>query len=317
MALRERFSNSWRLMTRSLAVVRDRPRLLVFPLLSAVCMLLILLFFLAPVVVQPTGHGLGEAEHWEAVAGRIFTSDSMQAATNSTGSGAQDSQPMFTNEAMMYLAVLYFVGMFGATFFNVAFYHEILAALRGEEVRVVRGLQFAVGRLRPILLWSLCAGIVGYLIKMIEERVGALGRIVVRLIGFAWSVASVFAIPVIVMDESVSPLEALRRSAAAIRSTWGEAVVGFLGFQIGGLLIGFGSLVLFAAAISLAVAMDALWLILVAGLFWLIAIFIVNYVLGVAAHVYRTALYLFASSGKAPGPYEEADMALAWKTGKR
>jgi len=111
--------------------------------------------------------------------------------------------------------------MFIATFFNVAFYHEILAALSGQAVSIGRGLKFASTRLRSILIWTLFAGLVGLLIKTIEERLALVGRIIGRFIGVAWSIAAVFVIPVIVReDQTANPVALLKRSAGILRRTW-------------------------------------------------------------------------------------------------
>ena len=110
-----------------------------------------------------------------------------------------------------------FVAMFIATFFNVAFYHEILAALSGRPVSIGRGLKFACTRLKPILMWTLFAGLVGLIIKAIEQRLELFGRLVARVIGVAWSVAAVFVIPIIIREEqSANPVNMLRKSAGVL-----------------------------------------------------------------------------------------------------
>src|SRR5260370_20195438 len=65
---------------------------------------------------------------------------------------------------------------------------------------------------------------------MIAERTGWLGRIVIGLIGMAWTLASYFVVPVLVVED-VGPAEALQRSADLFRQTWGEEVAG--GFSFG------------------------------------------------------------------------------------
>ena len=73
-------------------------------------------------------------------------------------------------------------------------------------------------------------------------------RSVIRTVGFAWSVASVFVIPVLVLEEhSNNPIEVVRQSAEVIRKTWGEALAGYAGLQLGGFLVGFS---LFVAIIA-------------------------------------------------------------------
>src|SRR5205823_12980187 len=115
---------------------------------------------------------------------------------------------------------------------NVAFYHEILAALTGQSVSIVRGVKFACSKVWSILMWSLFAGLVGLVVKTIEERLPLAGRIIGRIIGLAWSIAAVFSIPVIVREEqNANPIMVLRKSAGVLKQTWGEALIGYVGLS--------------------------------------------------------------------------------------
>src|SRR5258708_2381449 len=159
--------------------------------------------------------------------------------------GHRGGQTGLTPAAIGYLAFLYFLAMFIATFFNVAFYHEILAALGGQPVSVGRGLKFAGSRLGSIVMWSVFAGVGGLIIKAIEERLELVGRIIGRLIGIAWSVAAVFVIPVIVREEqNANPVAVLKKSAGILKKTWGEALIGYAGLAFANTLILAGSVVL-------------------------------------------------------------------------
>lgn len=108
--------------------------------------------------------------------------------TETTDAHGRTVQTTLTPGAMGYLAVMYIFSMIFATFFNVAFYHEILAALRGETVSIMDGLKFACTRWKAILLWSLFAGLVGLIIQQIEQRLSFVGRIIARFLGMAWSI---------------------------------------------------------------------------------------------------------------------------------
>src|SRR5258707_342575 len=140
------------------------------------CTIAILLFFVAPVALQPTGHGLGESAHWEAAASSVFTQESVDRVT-AENSGRQTQERLtLTPRGMVYAAIIYLVAMFLATFFSTAFYHEILSALQGGNVSVASGFRFAASKLPTILMWSLFVGIIGYFIKLLEERVGLIGK---------------------------------------------------------------------------------------------------------------------------------------------
>src|SRR5438309_7712279 len=128
-----KLQRSWLLMKSSLSVIGRNKELLVFPMVIFACTVVIVLFFLAPPVLRPTGYSYTSAEHWQAISHSLFK----QSADAAGGRGV-----VFTPAAIAYLAFLYFVAMFIATFFNVAFYHEILAALSGEAVSLERGLKF-------------------------------------------------------------------------------------------------------------------------------------------------------------------------------
>src|SRR5258708_9832710 len=184
-----KFQRSWLLFKSSLSVIGRNKELLVFPIVIFVCTIAIVLFFLAPPLLRPTGYSYASYQHWQAIGHSLFTQSADTA-------GHRGGQAGLTPAAIAYLAFLYFLSMFIATFFNVAFYHEIPPALDGQPVSIGRGLKFAVSRLGSILMWSLFAGVVGLIIKAIEERLELVGRIIGRLIGLPWSVAAGVGIPV-------------------------------------------------------------------------------------------------------------------------
>lgn len=313
----ERIKTSGRLLKSSFAVMLDHPKLLVFPAAITACTFAILLFFLVPVAVQPTGHRYTEKAHWRAVAESVFTRDSLDRAA--AARPGENTQPRLalTPQAAAYLALVYFASMFLATFFTTAFYHEILGALRGEGVSLRGGLRFAFTKLPAILLWSLFAGAVGYLIKSLEERVGLVAKLVLRFIGVAWSVAAVFAVPVIVLEEEKNPLAVLRRSAETIRKTWGESLAGFAGLQLGVLILLMWTVGILGIGIFLGVRLKEPAVILGSVGLWIAALAAFVYTFGVAGHIFRCALYLFAATGQVPGTFDREAMDLAWKIKKR
>jgi hypothetical protein len=290
MSLSSRIHTSWQLLQCSFAVLRSQPRLLILPAVAAVCVISVALFFMVPLFVLILQEG---------------SADRVNAA-------AQEHRGLF------YLggSLIYLVAMVVGTFFNVAFFHELLRAFAGEAISIRRGWQFALSRLGPILTWSLLAGTVGLIIRSIEERLGFLGRIIMGIIGTTWSVAAVFAIPVIVRRSDQNPLHVLRDSAAMVKRTWGETLAGFIGLHLAGAII----LILLIAGI-LATAFVALvlhlgWLpfaVLIAGAIIVIAVALL---LSVATDVFRGALYVYASEGVVPGAYTEELMNAGWKRKK-
>jgi hypothetical protein len=301
-----KFKQSWLLVKSSLSVVTLHKELMVFPITIFLCTVSIVLFFLAPPVLRPTGHSYLSSEHWEAISHSLF---------QQTGHLPDNSSKVvFTPGATAYVAFLYLLAMFIGTFCNVAFYHEILAALRGETVSIWRGLRFAGTKAGSILMWTLFAGLVGWLIKAMEKRLGIIGQIIAKFIGLAWSLAAVFAIPVIVTEEqNANPLAVLSRSADILKRTWGEALIGYVGLTFANGLILIGSLFWLGGIVALSIALKNFWILGVASVAWLLSLCIWSYIIGVASHVYRGALFLYASEGVVPQPYSREMIDLAWK----
>src|SRR6516165_7091068 len=129
------FQRSWLLLKCSLAVIGQHKRLLLFPIVVATLTMLIVGFCLLPPVLRPTGYSYTSVEHWKVIWHSLFTSTDSAGATHTNQYG-------LTPVAYAYTGFVYFLCMFLATFFNVAFYHEILEALGGGEVSLSRGIQF-------------------------------------------------------------------------------------------------------------------------------------------------------------------------------
>ncbi len=288
-----RLETSWQLLQRSLQVLRSNPRLLLFPVVATGCAIVLAIFFFVPVIALGVALGGMHAGHWAPFVHKV-------------------------NGAVMYpyWALLYLVSMFVATFFNVAFYHEILRAFAGEPVSLANGLRFARSRIRGILMWSLLAGSVGLIIRAIEERLGWVGRFVMGLVGVAWSVAAVFAIPVIIRGENTNPVAVLRDSAATLKRTWGESLVGFVGIRLAGVALVLTSLVFVALAVLVTFATHARFVLFVVIGGWVLTIAVAAFLISMATHVYRCALYVYASEGVIPEPFTPELMNAAWKVKK-
>ncbi|HET7418022.1 MAG TPA: DUF6159 family protein [Solirubrobacterales bacterium] len=125
------------------------------------------------------------------------------------------------------LAFVYPLTFLGA-FFNVALTAAAAAALEGRWLGVAGSLREAVGRLRQIAVWSLLLVGVGFLINEIASRVPFLGGLVARLLGAAWNLGTIFAIPLLTLEDA-DPLEAVQGSARLVKSKWGEGLTGLVG----------------------------------------------------------------------------------------
>ncbi len=320
-----KIKRSKKLLKAAFQVLFREKKLLLFPVIATALALVVALFFIAPIVLYPTGHSYFSAAHWSALAEKVAPAFApAHAGPHQPMLMGRNGVALFTGHwwGAAFFALAYFTSMFLATFSNVAFYHEIMQALSGQAVSVRRGFRFAVARWQAILLWSLFAGLVGYLINAIEERVGFLGRFITGFIGLAWSVACIFVIPTLVrnQEESPNPLKLLRTSAGTLKRTWGELVIGYAGMELA-----FGLGLLLLLLVTLLTGGLGTYLVCSAfhlGLWWILLV-AVGELLGLMAllgtlgsvvnPVYRCALFVYATEGVVPEAFDQELLDSAWK----
>ena len=174
-------------------------------------------------------------------------------------------------------------------------------------------------------MWSLFAGLVGYVIQAIEQRVGILGRFITGLIGFAWSVACIFIIPTLVRDtETANPLKLLRHSTGTLKRSWGELVIGFIGVELMSFVAVMAIIVFGVLALVFPVVMihrgshiHHLWAIpVVEGgllLFGFLFATLISWISRLVNSVYRCALYIYATEGVVPGAFDKELLDSVWK----
>lgn len=323
-----KIKRSGKLLKAAFTVLFREKKLLIFPFIASTLAVGMALFFMLPIVLYPTGHSVFTAEHWHALAqkaGHWFNIESYPPKQHATAADVlfpRGSQFLAGHPWMAVMSALfYFISMFLATFSNVAFYHEIMRALNGDSVSIQRGYRFACARWRAVLLWSLFAGLIGYLIQTLQERLGFFGRIVTGLIGFVWSTACIFIIPTLVRDtETSSPLKLLHNSVGTLRNTWGELVIGFVGLELA------FSMIFMSALLSVIIACgfagfylgahfhwSAIWIVM-AGIGAMMLIVIpLSWISSIVNPIYRCALYIYATEGVVPGTFDKELLDSAWK----
>jgi Family of unknown function (DUF6159) len=314
-----RLQRSWSILKSSFSILGNNRTLLFFPIINFIIVLFICALFLVPAgyFFFSTSHDGSSSIEIKNIASseQVVNADRMQYDTEA------DSDMKAIHWVIW--GSLYIFSVFVATYLNVAFYTEILNALRGGAVDIANGFKTANSKIIQIFFWACLAGSVGIIIKMIEERLDILGKIIMRIIGITWSIAALFVIPVIVTEEVANrnPFTYLKKSSSIIIKTWGESLVGYIGF---GMLNG----VVFFCSFIAVLGLDIFALMVIKGevgttiaitcsVAWIISIIAFMYIVGVAEKIYRGALYLYASEGLIPEQYSQEVLETAWKTKKR
>jgi Family of unknown function (DUF6159) len=278
-----RFSRSWQLVKESFAVLRSDKELMLFPVLSAISCL-----FVTGLIA--TGGGL-----------LVFPSI---VASRAAGVPWQPSQTPLFYFAMF---AVYVANYFVIVFFNVALVGVANSRLMGGTWTFRDGIALAWERKFTILQWAVVAATVGMVLRMIEERMGWIGRIIMKLIGIAWALACYFVVPVLAFED-LTPIDAVKRSAKLFRDTWGEKVIG--GFSIG--LIFF---VLMLPGIGIFIAATVLGHLtgMIIGLAFLILyVLLLSVVSSAIQGIFNAALYRYACFKQVPPAFSPELITAAW-----
>ena len=273
----EKFSRSWGLVKASASVLRSDKELLLFPLVSAICTAIVAATFIVPAI------GL-----------RIFDG-------SEPGPGA-----------VLFGFAFYLCQYFVIFFFNTALVGAAMIRLEGGDPTVADGLRIARGKLGAILGYAAIAATVGLVLQALEQRAGLLGKLVIGLLGTAWTLATFMVVPILVTRD-IGPVDAVKESAALLKRTWGENIVGNAGIGLAfGLFTVLVALVLIALVIGAAVTLGAVAATVVA-VFGALALAFLAVFQAALSGVYSAALYRYATDGTPPDGFGDGELQAAFR----
>ena len=252
MSFFERLSNGWTISMNSFKVLKANKQLIIFPILSGIAMLFILGSF---VTVVMAGAG------WDV---------------DAIGEPGQAG-------SILLLFLYYLVNYFIVVFFNMALIHCTHLYFKGEQVTIEQGIRFSLTRIGAIFGWAMFAATIGTILRLVEENLGWLGKIIIGLIGIVWSVTTFFVVPVIAY-ENVGPIGAFKRSANMMREKWGESLGA--GFSFG--LVHFIAVLVVGGALFV---IGSIFNPLVGGILAVLGILLVSAIISAAQTVFVSAVY--------------------------
>jgi hypothetical protein len=121
---------------------------------------------------------------------------------------------------------------FVTLFTGVALALVLERKLAGEEVSASVGWQGARARTGIIAEWTVLSCTVGAVLRLLEQRLPLAGRVTAWLADASWSLATVFAVPVLAYEQ-LGPFATLKRSARIFRDRWGEQIGGVIALDLG------------------------------------------------------------------------------------
>jgi hypothetical protein len=258
-----RFARSWELTKECWGLLARNKVLVIFPILSGLASLAIMISFAIPIFMT------GSAQQFQHV--------------------AQHSQA--TPQTYLLLFAFYSCLYLVQTFFNCALMGAANVAFAGGQASLGVGLSLAWERFGRIVVWAAVAATVGMILRTLEARAGLIGKIVIALLGAAWTILTYFMGPVIVFED-LGVSDGLARSTALIKKSWGEGMGKALTFTA---LTFFGMLALFGI----------LFLLLFVNPILAILTFVVGFialvtVLSAMDGIFKVALYRYACWNMVP-----------------
>ncbi|MDD1708535.1 MAG: DUF6159 family protein [Methanoregulaceae archaeon] len=237
--------------------------LLLFPILSGIAILAILFTFIFPILFLGI---LGE-----------------------TGAG-----PVLL---FLLIFLFYFVSYAVAIFFNTGLIACAAIRFSGGDPRVRDGLSAALKHLDKILAWALIAATVGLVLSSLSRKSGIAGKIVISLVGIAWSLVTFLIIPVMIFEER-GVIDAIQESGRLLKKTWGENIVG--NFSLG--IIFIPAIVLLFLTMMAVISGNITLVIALVTL--TILCFAISGVLHATLQgIFTAALYQYAKTGQTPGQF--------------
>ncbi|MFB9245479.1 hypothetical protein IV454_31275 [Massilia antarctica] len=273
----ERFTRSFDLVKASAVVLRQDSHLLMFPLISGAASLAVVLAFMLP------AFGLGSFD----------------------GIGASEG-------AWYGLAFLFYVSQYCVMFyFNAALVGATLIRMDGGAPTLGDGMRIANSRFGTILGYAVIAATVGVILRAIQERLGFVGRFIVGLIGVGWTVATFLVVPVLVARDT-GPIESIKQSAALLKQTWGENVVGQSGMSLFFGMLMFLVVLVTLSGVGLGITVGSTLLAGVAVAFGVLGGIVILLTHNALSGIYAATLYRYAASGNAGNGFDQSVLNAAF-----
>lgn len=272
-----KFSNTWALMGESWQLLKRDKEILLFPLISGICCLVVIASFAIPIIVS--------------------------------GAWRPASLGTSTNSHIIYYATLflfYFCNYFVIVFFNTAIVACAVLRMEGGDPTVSDGLRAAGARLSLIASWALIQATVGLILRVIEDRSERLGQIIASLLGMAWTVTSFLVIPILVIEEK-GPFAALEESASLLKKTWGEQLIGNFSFGLVFFLLSIPAFIVIALGFASGSGAGVVIGIILAAVY-LIGLALIQSALQA---IFQAAIYLYVRDGQIPQGFRAGSLANA------
>jgi len=280
-----KFGYTFQMMGASWDVLKKDRELLLFPLFSCICCLLVMVSFAWPMVAN---------DAWAPPSGEEVTQ---------------------AQEIIYYLTLFmfYFCNYFVIVFFNSAIVACAIVRMRGGDPTLATGFQAAMSRLPQIIGWALLSATFSVIIRIIENSNKKAGRFIAGLLGMAWTLMTFLVVPVLVVEKK-GPVDAFKESTKLLKKTWGEQLISGFGFGMVFFLLTIPGIVIIGLGIYGVVQAGAVigGIVIGLGVLYMILLALIQSALQT---IFQAALYLYAHDGIAPAGFDQESLQSAMRRG--
>lgn len=214
--------------------------------------------------------------------------------------GVSSSQDAF---ALVGILIFYTACAFTVVSAQATITHIVYTRIHGGNASLGQGIGVALKNASTLLLWALITSTVGLILRMIAERSALLMKIVVAIIGAAWSVLTYFTVSAIIIDKKPA-IEAIKHSGSVFKRTWGETIVTSISFGLAFFLFYVLLILGIVGALGVSGALlgeQGLFIVsIVCGVVFVLAVIGSIILSSVLDSVLRTLLYVYASENITP-----------------
>lgn len=206
---------------------------------------------------------------------------------------------------LVFIFACYIVGAFTLALSQAGIVNTVYTRAYGGDATLGQSLKVAFSRSGSLLMWSVITSTVGIVLRMIAERSKLLGRIVLFFFGVAWSLATYFVVPAMIIDKK-SAFSSIGKSKQVFIDTWGETLVSNFSLGLTFLLVHLMSFLALIGLIITSIAFDLHQIfipliIVLYAVFFIVACLVQSALEGIV----KTLLYIFASTGNAPANFNQ------------
>ncbi len=266
-----KFQASKTIVKESWAVLKQDKEIMWFPVVSTICTLVAVLvmgviFYFVIFVGVFGGISVGGAKHLNGIAtyGMLF----------------------------VYYLVIFFI----INFFEAGLYIVVQSRFSGQNLSFSQGINEAKKYLSKVFFWSLISATVGIILGIISDKLNFVGKIVVSLLGAAWSIMTFFSLPSLVIG-NLSIKDSFKESARIIRKTWGETII--VNFGVG-LFFGLIIFALLGILTIIAIVFKSIFVTLFLSILFFISVLIISVVSSTLNSIFKLVLFNYARTGQIP-----------------